>query len=463
MAEQNTRPRIPFAADPQNRDETTAKDARLVNAYVEKLKDGGYAVYRRPGLKSYVTLSGQGRGAYTWQGDIYFIFGTTFYRQSGGVTSSVGTIAAGTSMFRFSSTLGATPSLFLQDGTNCYSYTVAGGLVTLSTVPTPVVRGQVYLDGTTYVMQPSGAAIRGSGLNDLTTWNSNNLILAQIESDNGVSLAKQMIYVVALKEYSVEIFYDAGNSVGSPLGAVQGSKLSVGCIDEATVQTAEGVLFWLGRTRAARVFPMQMENLQAHPIGTPAVDRLFQGLTYTSSYSWLFGLDGHLFYGITVPGANITLVYDSIEKQWSQWTDPSGNYFPIVSATTLNSTTAVLQHETNGKLYTISSTQYSDDGAVIPVDIYTPNIDLGTKVKKYLGKLDFVADQVQGSFLQVRVNDFDYNPSQWSSFRTVDLGQKYPSLIKCGTFRRRAWHFRHAVACPFRLMSAEMQVELGAN
>src|SRR5690348_6150670 len=102
-------PRLPLVTTPSNRDENTNKDARLVNCYGEKTESGEYWIYKRPGLLTDTTKSGNGYGVYNWLGNIYAIFGTTIYKNG----SSIGTVDATNGVYRFSSTLGSPSYLVL--------------------------------------------------------------------------------------------------------------------------------------------------------------------------------------------------------------------------------------------------------------------------------------------------------------------------------------------------------------
>jgi hypothetical protein len=71
--------RLPFAIEAENRDDTTSKDARLVNCYLEKGKDGGIHLQKRPGILVQSSLTAAaGSGIFNWNGDIYSIFGTVY-------------------------------------------------------------------------------------------------------------------------------------------------------------------------------------------------------------------------------------------------------------------------------------------------------------------------------------------------------------------------------------------------
>lgn len=455
-------PRLPLIVEPENRDQTTDKDAKLLNAYIEKTKRQEYFIYQRPGLGDSTQPSGTtgtGQGVYNWKGDIYSIVGGHLYKGS----TDKGAVNTAGGVYRFSSCLGATPKLQLGNGVKAYNYDDGGGLVEITDVdfPSSFVKGWAYLDGTTYVAT-SAATIRGSDINDPVNWNALNTITAQIEPDGGVALGKQLVYVVIFKEWSTEIFYDAANSAGSPLGTVQGAKVNYGCVNQDSVQEIDGAHYWITTNRGSSVQIGKLENLKFEVISTPAVERLLDGATLTNVLSFQLKHDGHSFYVVTLKDENLTLAYDIRERMWAQWTDTNGNYFPIVSSTYKNTHEQLLQHESNGKIYVADNGYATDDGELIQVDIYTPPFDAGTERRKQLNVLTVVADQVQGSQLMVRHNDNDYQSRRWSNFRTIDMSQKRKFITNCGTFVTRDYNFRHRLPVRMpRLKAVELQFDIG--
>jgi hypothetical protein len=357
--------------------------------------------------------------------------------------SGGGSLAAGSLFVKIDQPTSTTQSLtFVNPGTQTAGF----------------VKGSAYLDGTTYMLTPT-SYVDGSAFNDLTQWPALNSIAAMSEPDAGVFISKQLTYIVAFKSYSVEMFYDAGALVGSPLASAPSLKVNIGCRHAGSVQLAAGSLCWIGQTREGSVQVMMMDGLKAIPISTPSIEKLLQNADYTVVYSWVARIGGHRFYGVTLKNSNLTLVYDLATKYWAQWTDPNGNYFPIVASTNNSSQQSLLLHETNGKLYQLSITTFVDDGQLFAVDIYTPNWDGGVRKKKVLTLLDFCGDQVPGSQLMVRCSDDDYQT--WTNFRVVDMSIPRPFLSNCGTFRRRAYHIRHYEQSPMRLNALEMQVDVG--
>ncbi len=456
--------RLPLVISPQNRGQNTDKDAKLVNGFMEISRgDNGETetwIYDRPGTLTASQPSGGaavGRGVYNWKGNIFSIFADKLYKDGVAISGTVDTTGG---VYQFSSCLGATPKLQLGNGVKAYNYDAGAGLVEITDFdfPSAFVKGWAFLDGTTYVMRPD-AGIQGDDINTPTDWDPLNVIIAQIEPDFGVALSKQLVYVIAMKQWSVEVFYDAGNATGSPLGQVQGAKVSYGCISADSVQDIDGALFFLSTSRTAGNQVLMIDQLKSETISTPEVERLLQGKDFSQVSSWQVSVDGHRFYVATIKLANLSIVYDLDQRRWSQWTDADGNYSKICASTYDSSGRAILQHESNGKLYYCNTIYQNDDGTPFHLDIITPNFDAGVGSRgKQMNMLKFVADQQPGQIIQVRVSDDDYQT--WSEPRYVDFGQKMPYLDSCGTFQKRAHWFRKYDSLPFRLRAIEPQIDL---
>ena len=464
-------PRLPLIVETSNRAGSVDQDARLVNCYIEISKQQEIFIYRRPGLTSLgVIADGQvGRGLFFWKGSVYSIFGSVLYKDGVSVGTGLNTTTAAqfnNGVYSFSEYLGATPKLVLMNGDEGYTYSIAGGVsATLNSInvdyPATTVKGAAYLNGATYVMQPQ-AVIWNSVVNSVDQpgdWSPINFISAQIEPDPGVFLSKQLVYIVAFNAWSTEVFFDAGNAVGSPLGPVQGSKSSYGCANQDSVQRIDDKLFWVVTNQTASLQVGMMDQLSVTIISTPSIDKLLENINYDLMFSWQLKMDGHSFYIITFKNSNLTLAYDIVFDEWHQWTDTNGNYFPIVASTYDASGNRIVQHETNGRLYYITSNSYKDLNDPIQVDIYTPTFDASTRRRKHLNIMTFIGDQVEGSVLNVRYTEDDYK--SWGQFRQVDLGAKNPILINCGTFTKRAYNLRHTKDCFFRLQAIEVQYDIG--
>src|ERR1035437_3146544 len=99
--------RLPLVIAPENRDDTTSKDAKLVNCYCEKGDTGEHYIYNRAGTiaaRSPPDGAAAGLGAYNWKGNIYTIFASKLYKN--GVAVS-GTVDTTNGIYRFNQILGA--------------------------------------------------------------------------------------------------------------------------------------------------------------------------------------------------------------------------------------------------------------------------------------------------------------------------------------------------------------------
>lgn len=449
--------RLPLVAVTSNRGEQSDVDARLINGFMEKTQLDGVWCYKRPGLRRTANIGGIGGGLTYWELASYSIFGSNLYRNG----IPVGAVLTATSdqRYNFAGSLGATPLLFMQVATRAYTTdgTTVNQVVDVD-YPPVTVPGAVYLDGTTYVMTPA-AYILGSGLNDPTSWDPLNSIRVQIDPGRGVAIAKQLNYLVAFKEFSVEVFYDAANAAGSPLGRVEAAKLSVGCADGNSVAELDGALFWLAQSKSGHRSVMMMEALKAREISTAPVERMLQagGTAFGSTVH----VSGHKFYLLTPTSGSLTytLAYDTDEGLWYWWEAPAGGTLRIKAISVDNAAQVIVQGIDDGRLYAMETGTYQDDGAAFSWDLYTPNFDGDTQLGKTVNKLEVRADQQDNSMLSVRFSDDDYQT--WSQFRTFDLSKKQAWLTKYGTFVKRAHHFHQRLNVPLRIKAVDLHVDLG--
>jgi hypothetical protein len=451
---------IPLFSPQANRYAELDKDSRLVNGFAEKgqgeQKDEIW-IYRRPGFTTHSTVSSAatGRGVFNWQGDVYSVFGTSFYKN----TTLIGAVD-GTDKYTFTSCLGATPTLLFHNSVEGYTYNDTDGLDVIADpqFPSPSVPGSVYIDGTTYVMDEE-SNIQGSDFNDQQNWQTVNVIVVQIEPDRSVALAKQLVYAVAMKEISTEVFYDAGNAVGSPLGPVQGSKMNFGCRAAGSVRDVGDALCWATTDKIGEVRICKMEAVKGDIISTQPIEKvLSNGLDWSETHSWAMNCGSHRYYGLTIVEENLTLVFDLSTGLWYQWTDSAENYLPYVDSTYDANNRPVLQHRSNGKLYTPSFTTTEDDGANIPWKLYTPNFEGGQRTSKSNSITELVADQVDAD-VDVSWSDDDF--VTYTTPQTINLNQERPMLQDGSSFRRRTYLLESTDATRFRIKAIQLMVDGG--
>jgi hypothetical protein len=495
--------RWPLVNTVTSRDGSFTKDARLINAYAEKDKvTGDYNIEKRPGFSPtpIITGTGPGRGLFTYE---YVILNTlaiphrlivqylTVYvtGNPGGVSAyaTITTEAGFTSppifigpvllnrgnrfqflgiatnppgvLFGGDNTTALTSTAYFYDGVTFTG--LLGG--DPSGFPNNTVPGFVYLNGYAYVMDYSGKIWQTVNQNQVTggsSWDTGlDFIQAASDSDIAVQLARQLIYVVAIKTWTTQFYYDAGNPVGSSLSPVPGALYNFGCISADTFCDLDGTLLWATNSKVGTYRIVMIENLNAKFVSTPAVERQLDLGRNSSWYSLAYQHSGHRWYAITNVTTNVTMVYDITEELWYLWTDYQGNYYPVAG----RGGPGVEWHQmiATGNIYLLGGDYVypNDYGNLVPVDIYTPNFDAGVDRIKMLSQMRVNADQTPGSYLKVRYSDNDYK--SWTNFREINLGQSRPLMNDEGSFYRRAYHLRHYSNTGLRIRSLDLQMDIG--
>jgi hypothetical protein len=504
--------RWPLVNTLDSRNAVFTKDARLVNAYAEKSKVTGlHQVEKRPGFAPTPVITGTlgGQGIYTYNylnivGSVPNLgyLTTTIYVQgnfSSGATAYAlttdangvftGPMNLGTVQLGFTNPSGsgvkafptkvqflgipaAVPTVLFGSGaaptaeTNgplAYYYDSSLHVLTPGTnnFPKGTVPGFAYLNGFVYVMDYTGTIWQTATQNQVVNWGALAFIQAASDADLAVQLARQLIYIVAIKQWTTQFFYDAGNTTGSSLSPVPGALYNFGCLSSDTFQDLDGTLFWATQSKTGTYRIVMIENLHAKFISDPAVERQLDLGPGSLWYSVSFQHAGHRWYVITNVSTNITMVYDINEGLWYLWTDYQGNFYPVIARTSAPNGKEWHQMAATGNVYVLDADYVypNDFGNIVPVDIYTPNYDAGVDRLKFLSQMRFNADQQPQSKLYVRYSEDDYQT--WTNFRQVDLNQKTPTLNDEGSFYRRAYHFRHQANTGLRISSVDLQMDVG--
>lgn len=105
-----------------------------------------------------------------------------------------------------------------------------------------------------------------------------------------------------------------------------------------------------------------------------------------------------------------------------------------------NSGSDVLLHESDGYLYTLSSSLYQDNAQ--PVDYFarTDRMDGGDLRVKKNPRTGLIANSLSDTAM-IRWSDNDC--STYDAYRRVSLASEEPALLRCGSFKRRTYEFRH--------------------
>jgi hypothetical protein len=332
----------------------------------------------------------------------------------------------------------------------------------LNAFPANPVPGLVYLDGYVFAMDSQGQIYQSDNENP-GQWDPLNFTSAKSEADEGKAIARHLNYVIAFKEWTTDFFYDAGNAQGSVLSINQAAHMEVGCADGNSIQNPEQSLIWMGTVVEGGRNIMVMDGLQPRKVSTKAVENFLNASNLSGTYSWLYKIAGHTFYGLVLTDQDVTLVYDLAEDQWHYWTTSKDyiaggeNYFEcsFVTQFPFNSGNFYVLDAVNGLVFTLSPNNYVDPFGPIRMRIVTDRLDFDTYAFKTGYGLTLFGDTIN-DVLNVRHTEDDY--TNWSQYRQIQLNLQKPCLYQLGRFRRRAYEYLYQGKNPFRLEKVEFNI-----
>lgn len=290
---------------------------------------------------------------------------------SGTVTAGIKIATSGDAMYVAWAQLedGGTASTYATNTANRYTVTQ----ITDADYPSNTTRGCAYLDGRFFVMTPE-AEIYQSALENAASWAALDFIGSQNDPDGGVYLAKVQNYIMSLKEWSTEFFYDAANATGSILSPVQNSAFQIGCASEDSVKEMAGTVVWMGRTKEGfgrGIF--RLNGTAPEKISTQMIEKIINADSLATVYSWAANVGSHMLYGLTLVTTGVTLVYDFSSQLWSFFTylTSSGVNKTVSAITAAGVVTATAHGYSDGDIVLIASTNSDFNGWHVATDVST--------------------------------------------------------------------------------------------
>ena len=368
---------FPFLGPSYQSRSRTFDSQRCVNLYPEVSAMGGkngeqMALYSTPGLELAQTLGlGPNRGSHvTASGSVGFVVsGNEVYQ----ITSANGTpqVVTGnllTSAGRVSIADNGSHVLIV-DGT--YGYTID-----LST-PTPALTQIVdpnfypadtvdYLGGY-FVLDKKGTSFFYFSEIDSIDFPPLNEASALASTDNvvAVKVLNNQLFVFGTR--TIEVWTQTGSSASAPFD--RQTAFNTGIAAPFSLVLLANTVLWLGANEQGDGIVLSMENNSPTRVSTHAIEHLLQ-LQGDLSSCTAFGYqeDGHYFYVLNVPSASTSYVYDLSTQLWHerQSTLPDGSQGRHRAETHifLNGK-HILGDYQDGRIYTYSYSQLTDDGALI--------------------------------------------------------------------------------------------------
>ena len=297
-----------------------AADNQMINLFPEVVPEGGKEaafLQRAPGL-NYLTSLGAGpvRGLWTFGSYGYAVSGTTFYRIDSDFNAVAKGIVTGTGQV---SMVDNGTQLFIAAGATGYIYNA--GTDVFAQITDPDFAGAVtvgFIDGYFVYNQPNSQKFWVTSLYDGTSVDPLDFASAEGSPDNLVSLIVDHREVWLFGQNSTEVWYDAGLP-DFPLSRIQGAFIEIGCAAPFSVAKLDNGVFWLSSDARGRGMVFRSNGYAGVRISTHSVEwQIQQYADITDAVAYTYQQDGHSFYVLNFPSADITWVYDVATQAWHQ-------------------------------------------------------------------------------------------------------------------------------------------------
>lgn len=464
--------RVNFISNPQQRGTNAAQDFRLLNMMVEVIKSpvgdqNKYFIKSRPGVTTaFTTATGEGRGIYYWvlngTGYCMAVVGNKVYANGTNVltlSTSTGTVG----FTEFVSSTG-TVSLILLDGTDGYvfSNSTTSVKITDADFPTPHVPMPIFIDGYLFVAKANTADVYNSDLDNPSSWTAGDYISAEMYPDLVIALSKNNNYIYAIGSASTEYLYDVANATGSPLGRHDSAVQQFGTAARDSVVQTETEVIMIGETNNGGHTVWTIDGFKAAEVGIPAIKSalLAEGSNLPNAQAFCVRVAGQKCYVVCL--TNRTLVYSFDTKMWHEWSTASGAFL-CAHGTDGPNGSAYLLDKTNGKIYTMDETLFTDAGTAINCVFTSSKLDFDTINRKFMYRLSMIGDvpDSTGTDLAVSVQWSDDDYKTFSSARTLSFNADLPAITQLGQFRRRAFKITYSLPHLLRLEGIEVDINKG--
>jgi len=346
-----------------------AADNRMVNLFPEITPDGGKEsgfLNRAPGL-NFLQSIGTGPIRALWA---HQVNGQNFYVVSGNevykLTSTTGTPV------KIGNVSGTGKVCIADNGTQLFFACNPDGYIynqitnVFAKITDPDFAGAVtvaYLDGYFVFNQPNSQIIWVSQLLDGSSIDPLDFASSEGSPDGVVGIAVDHRELWVFGTDSVEVWYNAGTA-DFPLARIQGAFNEIGCVAVNSIAKLDNSLFWLGTDARGQGIVYRANGYSGIRISTHAIEyAIAQYGNISDAIAYTYQQEGHGFYVLTFPSANVTWVFDIATNSWHEragWNNSQFTRHRSNCQCNFDGNTIVGDFE-NGNIYILDLGIYADN------------------------------------------------------------------------------------------------------
>jgi len=249
-------------------------------------------------------------------------------------------------------------------------------------------------------------------------------------NDNIVGLKVMHRELWLLGEWTSEVWFDAG-AQDFAFQAMPGAFVEHGCTAVGSIAKYDLGIYFLGQDSSGANVVFEGSQYRVRTVSTKAIDREIATYTNTAdALGFTYLQEGHVFYVLIFPSANVTWVYDIQEERWHRrcWSDTNGilNRWRANCFTTYQGKLLVGDFE-NGNVYYLDLNTYLDsyDGSTGDPIIRVRSFPHITEENDRLIHKNFIVAMEVGNKMSTATNDNDYVSLRWSD----NAGKSYGEAV----------------------------------
>lgn len=182
--------------------------------------------------------------------------------------------------------------------------------------------------------------------------------------DNLVSLIVDHREVYLLGEASSEVWVDVG-SFPFPFQRIPGTSTQHGIAAQYSMSRVGNSFAYVSRNVRGQAQIMMMNGYIPQRISTHAVENTLTDQYIDDAIAWTYQLEGHEVYVVSFPTLDLTWAYDIASEMWHKWLWCDNNniyHRHRGNCASLFQGLVLVGDHSNGQIYQLDSTNYTDNG-----------------------------------------------------------------------------------------------------
>lgn len=455
-----------------------------MNWFIEKAESKGatspIVMLPTPGVESFLMVSKVGwRAMFEMNGRTFGVCQDTLYEitypAEVGTATSRGTVAIDTNPATISTNGDGGGQLLITSGTNAYCYTLATDTLTQIAALNGKATQGAFLGGYGLVFDQASSTVYYSDLLDFSVFDPTNFFQRSNQADNWQAMCVTTWgYICLPGQYSGEMWY-ANGGFPLPFGPDPAGNFNKGIAATFSITNAGGAVAWLSVNNDGDYEVVAASGLQPSRISDFALEYQLSEFVKTATITDALGesmrMDGHTFYRMTLPTADVTKQFDFTNGFWTDvgtWISADGafSYFrPVFYAFAFDK--HLIGDRESGVLYEMDPALTADvDGRFIRRVRRTPAI-VNEQHYVFHRKLTVLLESGlagQGDAPNLMLRYSDDGGKTWGTEVTCDVGEvgAYNALVwfwQLGQARNRVYELVATDPLPWRITQVYLDAE----